>query len=186
MNPKMSLEKKIRRSPIKLRLPADEAEIHLFETRAGVSLPGDYRRFITRVGNGGVAPCRLVPVHEWDACYWIDDAPLESSFRRGCIVTPAAEQHGRDWIDLQNVRSWQERVDRNEWDPMLGTIAVAEIGCGLFYSLIVTGPHRGRVFSYGDHIGNPPRFVKEPTFGTWIEGCVDRVLAGERVDFLDG
>jgi hypothetical protein len=59
---------------------------------------------------------------------------------------------------------------------MAGTIAVAEIGCGLFYSLVVNGPFTGRVFSYGDHIANPPRFVAQNTFIEWIAACVDSVL----------
>lgn len=69
---------------------------------------------------------------------------------------------------------------------MNGTTAIAEIGCGLYYSMVLTGTLRGRIFSWGDHALNPPYFYPEPDFGAWITSHIDRLLNGQPVHFLDG
>ena len=102
-----------------------------------------------------------------------------------CVVTPSAREQGERWLDHAGPAGWSTLVDGNRWDPMFGTIAIAEIGCGLFYSLIVTGEFRGRVFSWGDHMLNPPVFCDERSFGCWIEGRLDRLRAGDPVHILD-
>jgi hypothetical protein len=40
----------------KLNLPLPVSVIEEFEQRHGVSLPEDYRRFVTEIGNGGAGP----------------------------------------------------------------------------------------------------------------------------------
>ena len=69
---------------------------------------------------------------------------------------------------------------------MFGTIAIAEIGCGLFFSMVMNGPFRGRIFSWGDHALIPPYFYPYVSFGDWFESCIDAILSGKPVDFLDG
>jgi hypothetical protein len=69
---------------------------------------------------------------------------------------------------------------------MCGTIAVAEIGCGLFFSMVMNGQHRGRIFSWGDQASHPPLFVPETNFGAWLESHLDLILAGHPVHFLTG
>src|SRR6516162_3039220 len=41
----------------KLNPPLPVSSIEAFEERHGVSMPEDYRRFITEIGNGGAGPC---------------------------------------------------------------------------------------------------------------------------------
>jgi SMI1/KNR4 family protein SUKH-1 len=165
--------------------PIDLATVERFESSAGIRVPDDYRDFLLTVANGGQAPCRLVPLDEWSNSYWIDQ-PQPWMLAEPCIVTPNAIHHGDKWIDRASVPDWKARWDRGEWSPMFGTIAIAEIGCGLFFSLVATGPFRGRVFSWGDHASNPPRFADHHSFMAWFESCVDAILAGKHVHFLDG
>ncbi len=103
-----------------------------------------------------------------------------------CLITPATEHHGEKWLDELGTPDWEAQWDNGTWDPMFGTIAVAEIGCGLFYSIIMNGEYRGRVFSWGDHALNPPYFVEQNNFVSWIESCLDFSIAGRPVHFLDG
>ncbi len=103
-----------------------------------------------------------------------------------CLVTPDAQDHGEQWLEKMNVDNWERRWDDNEWSPMFGTVAVAEIGCGLFFSIIMNGQHRGRIFSWGDHALVPPHFYEERNFGEWIETHLESMLAGRPVHFLDG
>lgn len=170
---------------IRLRQPISRARVAAFESQAGITLPEDYVAFITEAGNGGLGPCRLMPLDEWDAAYWID-SPRPQMLAAPCIITPDALGHEDAWLDRSGVQDWETRFNAGEWDPMTGTLAVAEIGCGLFYSLVVNGPHRGRVFTWGDFLRSPPMFVPEPSFGGWIAARIQASARGEPVHFLDG
>jgi hypothetical protein len=180
-----SLSEAFRSAGIKTRPPIPRAEVAAFEAGSRITFPPDYIAFITEVANGGSRPCGLVPLKDWSACYWIDNV-TPASLAEPCIVSPEALHHGPAWLDHVGVDDWETKFNANQWDPMSGTIAIAEIGCGLFYSLVLNGPVKGRVFSYGDHIANPPRFVVEETFVEWMAACVDASLHGQAIHFLDG
>lgn len=175
---------KIRRARLRVKPAIEIDELQRFEAKAGVVIPSDYRDFLLTCCNGGIEPCRFVPLKRWDACYWTEVDPERASWP--CLVTPDAEQHGDKWLDQLGVPDWESKWDSGLWDPMFGTIAVAEIGCGLFFSLIMNGDYRGRVFSWGDHALNPPLFVEHDDFTTWIESCLDASIAGQPIHFLDG
>lgn len=163
------LKVRVEQSDIRMRPPTTIAKVRDFESQAGIVLPRDYVDFILRIGNGAFVPNQLVPLERWFECYWIDAPKLDVALSQGCIVTPDAEQHGEQWIDAQNVARWEERFDDNEWDPMFGSIAISPIGCGLYYSMVVDGPYKGRVFTYGDRMENPPRFVTQESFLDWVQ-----------------
>lgn len=64
----------------KLNPPIELSTIEQFEARHGISLPGDYRLFITEIGNGGAGPYDgLLPFGEaeegrsWEESYLIGD-----------------------------------------------------------------------------------------------------------------
>lgn len=171
------IAEKARRSDIKLNPPIAPATVELFEQQAGVSLPEDYRDFLIKVANGGRMPCMLVPLEHWNALYWIED-PEPSILAQPCTLKPGYGEMGKQWLEHAGGSDWEQRWDSNQWDPMSGTLAIAEIGCGLFYSLIVTGPYRGRIFSWGDHIHNPPIFCHEDSFGPWINSAFDQAIKG--------
>ena len=184
MNAIDRLAAKVRNAKLSLRHPIDLASVEKFETVAGVRIPEDYRDFLLEIANGGTKHCRMVPLSDWCASYWIDAQPEMAA--RPCILTPDAYGQGVNWLEMANVPDWERRWEKGEWDPMFGTIAIAEIGCGLFFSMVMTGPHRGKIFSWGDHALNPPFFYDNRGFGDWFESCVDLILAGQGVHFLDG
>jgi hypothetical protein len=180
-----TISAKVHRAGLSLRPPISQSTVEDFETAVGVQIPQDYRDFLLRVADGGLAPCRLLPLSQWSNSYWIVD-PKPSMAAELPVVTPEAYEQGVHWLDKTNVIDWEGRWDRNEWDPMFGTIAVAEIGCGLYFSMVMTGPLRGRIFSWGDAALNPPYFCPETSFSLWFESCLDMILAGRPVHFLDG
>ena len=156
-----------------------------FEAEAGIGIPSDYREFLLTVGNGGMGLCRLLRLSEWSCSYWIDD-PKPAMVSLPCGVTPEAWEKGDSWLEKTNVLDWGKKWNDNEWSLMFGTIAIAEIGCGLFYSMVMTGHLRGRVFSWGDHALNSPCFNPEVTFGEWLDSLLNTMLDGHPVYFLDG
>lgn len=185
MNIADRLATKTRRAQLRVKQPITESDVARFESESGVAIPADYRRFLTNVANGGTEPCRLVPLAGWCWSYWIDDPKL-NMVSEPCVITPDAYEHGQQWLEKSGVPEWEARWNSNVWDPMFGTIAIAEIGCGLFFSMIMTGPFRGRIFSWGDHALNPPYLYPHTSFGDWFEDCLDATIAGKPVHFLDG
>lgn len=179
------LFEQVQETGLRLNPPVDLPTVERFEAEAGVSLPLDYREFLLNVGNGGMGQCRLLRLSDWFCSYWIDD-PRPCMIAQPCVITPEAWGQEDLWSDKTNVRDWEKEWDENRWDPMFGTIAVAEIGCGLFYSLVMTCRFRGRIFSWGDHALNPPFLYPEPNFGEWLKSHLDQILAGNPVHFLDG
>jgi len=177
---------KIKRAGVRLKPPAPGSEVEQFEATAGIALPSDYREFIIRIGDGGRHPCRLQRLRQWPGAYWIDSPDLSRHLIEPCIISPDAVKYEERWLDVLGPKDWQARFDSEDWDPVCGTIAVAEVGCGLFYSLIVNGPYRGRVFLYGDNTANPPKFVPEACFTEWIHAGLELILSGSPVYFLDG
>lgn len=101
---------KLRRARLYLRPPALESLVAQFETDAGIRLPEDYRDFLLRIADGGIEPCRLVPLSCWDSCYWIDDS-RPSLAAAESVVTPDAWEHGAEWLDRTNVDDWEGRWD---------------------------------------------------------------------------
>ena len=185
MNSSDDFYAKIQRARLRVKPPIAETEVTKFEVEAGVLIPQDYRSFLINVANGGIEPCRLVSLSDWCASYWID-GPKPQMVAEPCIITPDAYDQGEHWLDAANVPNWRTRWDSNEWDPMFGTIAIAEIGCGLYFSMIMTGAFRGRIFSWGDHALNPPFVYPEQSFAEWFGKCLDATLVGEPVLFLNG
>lgn len=179
------LQLKVCQAKLPLNAPASLAEIERFEAETGVVIPSDYRDFLLKVGNGGVAPCRLAPLAAWGDSYWLDD-PHPEMAGAACLVTPESEEHGKAWLEKMGVPDWESRWDSNQWSPMFGTIAVAEIGCGLYFSMIMTGEHRGRIFSWGDAQLLSPCFYPPRSFGEWIEPIIDDLIADRAVPFLNG
>ena len=176
----------VERAGIRTRPPTSASAIRQLEKRGQIQLPDDYIKFITQIANGGLSPCRLVPLEYWFACHWIDDVTPELSLRAPCKISPEIASLQSEWIRAAGGPDWEASFDAGTWDPMFGTIAVCEIGCGLCYSMIANGPYTGRVFSYGDSTDNPPRFVEQLTFGDWITAELDRCARGEPVHHLNG
>lgn len=179
------LETKAAKAKLALRATTTLQAVEAFESAAGIRLPDDYVFFITRVGNGGSAPCRLQSLEDWDAGHW-SAVELGRDLAAPCLITPELEALGENWLWALGVENASEKWDRDEWDPMRGMLALADYGCGLFYRLIVNGPHRGRVFLWGDHAKNSPVFQPQPDFASWIGFYLDLAAEGKPVHFLNG
>lgn len=180
-----SLREKAIKAGVTLRPPVPIERVIEFEKKAGIRLPDDYVFFITAVGNGGLHPPCLMGLEDWDAGYW-SESRLERDLLAPCLITPELEGLGEKWLDSLGVENAEQKWDRDEWDPMRGSMTIAEIGCGLFFLMIVNGPHRGRIFVWGDHALLPPAFQSQLTFSSWIGHWLDAVAAGQAVPFLMG
>ncbi|MCU7726093.1 SMI1/KNR4 family protein [Actinoplanes sp. KI2] len=152
--------------------PLTDDEVTAFEREHGVSLPEDYRAFITTIGNGG--PGRwggagpyygLHSLQDWATSLW--GMPGQST-----LATPFPAEPGRVFSD------WPSEVAPDEDDePYCGTLALSDQGCGYLSILVVSGPARGRVAGTGDTPAGPV-FTRDAGFLSWYERWLDAVLAG--------
>jgi hypothetical protein len=152
--------------------PLADTEVAAFERAHGVSLPADYRAFITTVGHGGSGRWGgagphygLHPLQDWADSLW--GGPTTNT-----LATPFPAEPGHRYQD------WPAEVAPGYDDePYTGTLTLSDQGCGYMSILVVSGPARGRV---ADTTEEPtgPTFTSDADFLAWYERWLDAVLAG--------
>ena len=123
--------------------------VHAFETEHGIVLPEPYRTFVAEIsdgyifgppGSGLMEPGRLPD--DWCAGRPVRD--LAAPFP----LTEAWVWEGEDRPD-------------EELDPLLapvfdhGSLVLGTDGCGMYWHLIVTGPHRGHIWNISGEGAGP-------------------------------
>ncbi len=152
--------------------PLAESHVTAFERKHGVTLPDDYRAFITTIGHGG--PGRfggagpyygLHPLQDWATSLW--NMPESDTLARPFLAEP-----GQVYSD------WPSDLPLGEADePYTGTLALSDQGCGYLSILVVSGPARGRVTDNSD-APTGPHFTDDTDFLSWYERWLDAVLVG--------
>ncbi|GAA2441613.1 SMI1/KNR4 family protein [Streptomyces macrosporus] len=140
--------------------------VRAFEAEHGVVLPEPYRTFVAEVCDGsrvGPPAYGLTPLAELPDD-WGDDRP------RRVLAEP---------FPLTEAWLWEEDPDPEAAEPVLdrvfdhGSIVLGTDGCGMYWHLIVTGPHRGHVWNITD-VGAVPfgaefgHTTSEPGFAGWV------------------
>lgn len=152
--------------------PLASTEVAAFEQAHDVSLPDDYRAFITTVGHGG--PGRwggagpyygLHPLQDWATSLW--GMPAANT-----LATPFPAEPGHIY------RDWPSEVAPGDDDePYTGTLALSDQGCRYLSILVVSGRARGRIADTSDS-PTGPNFTSDASFLGWYERWLDAVLAG--------
>ncbi|MEU8500209.1 SMI1/KNR4 family protein [Streptomyces lavendulae] len=146
---------------------ADDALAEL-EAQVGVRLPEDYRDFLTCVGAAGAGPAYgLFPVRrvqgrwrwEGDGADLADLAMLARSFPEygpdpeslDALLAERPEEEDFDEIeDFDDaIEAWDERWETLMFAPerTAGAIVISHLGCAQREWLIISGPHRGTIWS---------------------------------------
>ncbi len=113
----------------RLNPPLPESAALEFEARHGVALPGGYREFLTRFGDGGAGPAY--------GLFTLADAEARLTARGQRPASLAAPFPAPATLD--EARRLPEPVD--------GMLPIAEIGCGMMWLLAVSGVERGCIWS---------------------------------------
>ncbi|MEU5387448.1 SMI1/KNR4 family protein [Kitasatospora cineracea] len=124
--------------------------VHAFEARHGVVLPEPYRTFVAEIADGsrsGPPDYGLIGL-----------AALPSDWGAG---RPARELSRP--FPLTAAWNWEsdEETPEEELDTLVeqvcndGSIVLGTDGCGMYWHLIVTGPHRGHIWFVAD-VGATP------------------------------
>lgn len=117
------------------------AGVYAFEAAHGVVLPQPYRTFVAEITDGsfsGPPEHGLVGVADLPDD-WGDDRPA----RTLCALFPLTQA----WLWEDDPRPYEEI------EPLLapvfdhGSVVLGTDGCGMCWHLIVTGPHRGHIWT---------------------------------------
>jgi hypothetical protein len=147
-----------------LEPPTVEAEVSDFERVCGVTLPSEYRTFITTLGDGGAGPgyglLSLTRGLEYD---------VEP-------VTPELLRRPFEFTEFTDALHLLDR-ETDEYAPRPGSITISDAGCYLRHFIVVTGPTRGQMWV--DHTTSDSGYWPLGVdFLTWYERWLDGVLAG--------
>lgn len=149
------------------------AEITAFERKFSISLPDDYKYFLSEIGNGGFG-CGygLKPLEETVIDFKLEDKPIIN------LIQPF--RYTKEWNE-----EWVYKIDwDNDEHPTLkqvdnymdvhhifGCLQIAHFGHGCTYLLVVSGSEKGHVWFDGraDYSGIFPELVNEQkqTFIQW-------------------
>jgi hypothetical protein len=175
-----------------LHPPVAQAEIAAFEAEHKVTLPADYRFFITEIGNGGVGPYYGLfrfGMHDgnaddsrpWQGGDLVGDVSAEfvhteawnlpSSFwEKAPEVAVEIPQDEEDRL----YEAWDKELHEHYWNPkiMNGAIPICHRGCALRQWLVINGPQRGFVWNddRADDAGISPlrdEHGQQVTFADW-------------------
>lgn len=163
-----------------------------FESKHGISLPEDYRRFITELGNGGAGPYYGVfKFREMDDCHTYQRWKENDGFV-GTLSKPFP--HTKAWNDVPPFPEEQEneslydadmdRFYKIYWNPenVNGAIPICHQGCAVRNWLIVTGPETGNVWedlrSHQEGL-KPAQLTrkKRVTFLEWYNAWLQQAVA---------
>ena len=158
-----------------------EPQVAAFESRYAVTLPPEYRAFITGVANGGAGPAyglySLAEAVSKEPRGRVPDDFLRTPFRHRGAYNP---------LDDPKLRSFWRRVEEGdidvEEDPRFlyqtgGTLVLCHEGCGILHLLVVTGPTRGQMW-VDDRCNDQGLFPLGVEFFDWYERWLDSTLAG--------
>ncbi|MFJ4467429.1 SMI1/KNR4 family protein [Streptomyces sp. NPDC089424] len=188
-----------------LEEPLSHAELAELEAQVKVRLPEEFRSFLVRVGAGGAGPAYGVfPVRrvqgrwlwEGDGAELADLSRLAEPFpEKGpdpqLLEELAAEQpEEEDFDEVEEfddaIESWDERWDDVMFNPdrTVGAIVIATRGCALRDWLVVSGPHRGTMWSddRADEVDLAPRLNDDGTPVTFARWYTDWLHQAERPD----
>ena len=139
--------------------PVSEKEVQRIENQYGFEVPGEYRQFLTEIGNGGAGPgYGLWPIGFWDPT----DSALEEWSSSWADNPGHSFPHAAAWNLPESVWKKQPPSDANyethdDFTAVVdaaafakglanGAIPIANLGCAIRVLLVVSGPQEGQVW----------------------------------------
>lgn len=153
----------------RLNPPVAESFVREAEEKCGFTLPADYRRFVTRIGDGGAGPdYGIHPFREfWKQGYFLEDSFAEGhreSWRRSLArpfaprpMTPEdqadsatgnPEHYGEHPERYFVIDPPEDEAEENGgWWLTAGFLELGTRGCQWDYGTALNGEMRGRIFT---------------------------------------
>ncbi|MFJ9352126.1 SMI1/KNR4 family protein [Streptomyces sp. NPDC101237] len=180
--------------------PLAQHELDELEAQTGVRLPEEYRTFLLHVGAGGAGPAYgLFPVRRVQGRWrWEGDGadladltrlaepfPAEGPDQKVLDDLLAQRPEEEDFDDIEDfddaVEAWDERWEATMWAPerTVGAVVISHLGCAQREWLIVSGGHRGTIWSdcRVDDVDLTPLLDKDGTpvtFARWYTDWLEK------------
>ena len=140
----------------------------------GTAIPGDYRRFLLSIENGGAGPgYGLFALGTWGnerhTPGWPEGDP-SAPFPHDAPWNMEVEGPPPD-ASAEDEDAWHARWDEIYFDPTFvnGSIPIAHMGCAMWVRMVVSGPRSGQVW-LDDRASDAGIYPLEPiTFIDWFE-----------------
>ena len=183
-----------------LQPPLDAAVVEVFERHHNVSLPDDYRYFITQIANGGAGPYYGVfPFGQHDDgfefCAW-EDGSMVGDLARPFPHVRAWNLPKSFWENAPEPdpdtppdeedklwEEWDEVLAEQYWNPAItnGEIPICHLGCALRQWLVINGEQKGFVWNdkRADNHGVSPVHDgagRQMTFSDWYMSWLNESL----------
>jgi hypothetical protein len=153
--------------------PYPEKDVRSFETGFGITLPSQFRTFITTLGSSGAGPHYGLLSKDWYTSTDLFEDPLKTarSFQDPCPLEE--KKYGDDWLEEIGGDDWEKRLYEDQsWNPLQGMISISSLGCA------GSGPLRGRLFWINLDLW-PPGIYEQTSFFDWYEAWLDALLEGK-------
>lgn len=176
----------------RLNPPLRPKAVETFEKKHRITLPEDYRYFVTAVGNGGAGPYYgLFRFGEHDDlddfCKWKDGGlvgDVGKKFRhskawnlpRSFFARAQEFEPGPDATEEEEERlheEWNKLLEDHYWNPSImdGAIPICHRGCAYRHWLVVNGKEKGYVWAddRADDRGISPLRISGPKRVTFVD-----------------
>ena len=145
----------------RLNPPLPVSVVEAFEGRNGVSLPEDYRHFITEIGDGGAGPYYGVfpfgkdDDRDWEGGRLVGDPGKSFRYTTAWNLPDSFWGAEPDWppdtpVEEQDrlMEAWDRELEQRYWNPSImdGAIPICHKGCALPQWLVAQGERRGFVW----------------------------------------
>lgn len=153
-----------------------------FEKKYQLSLPAEYKEFLTQLSNGGAGPFYGL----YDFTTAKKEALLNATLKNEKIKDPfstsfpfsttVAKKFIKDYAAACEEGDEDLLQDLELPDPVTGVIFLGEYGCGWSFCLVINGEQAGTVWWHGESM--KPCFTngKQWTFYDWYEYWLDESL----------
>jgi len=126
-----------------------------FETTHNITLPKDYKDFLTKIGNGGVGPAYGLETFE-NVLFDDLDYKRPNSLLNPSKPFPHTKPWNEEFVSTVNEEDNEEEYERQysefSKDLMNGVLAISNFGCGISLNLVVNGEEYGNIWT--DDRGN--------------------------------
>jgi hypothetical protein len=146
--------------------------VRAFEAEHGVVLPEPYRTFVAEVTDGsyqGPPDYGLVPLADLPDD-WGDGRPVRDLSRPFPLTSAWLWEEDEDEDDG---RSEEELAELQDAVFDHGSVVLGTDGCGMYWHLVVTGPHRGHIWNISGEGATPfgaefGHTTAESGFAGWV------------------
>jgi hypothetical protein len=131
----------------KINAKLSDSRIIDFEKLHKISLPQDYKDFLTKIGNGGVGPYYgLFKLEQWNFDdYGNINQDLSQPFPYSENWNDLIEfEENEDYTETEEFKKWEEHYFNDSHTN--GAIRICHYGCAVHFFLIVNGKEFGNVW----------------------------------------